>query len=266
MSSVFYHDLPRIVAPGILWTGGCLELSILGETVLTHFGMYLIKGSEKVFLLDTGHPIHSNEIERALDNFLGSRQIDYIMPTHPELPHCGLLPKWLTKYPSATVVGEVRDYELYYPEFQGRFQMLSPGQSLDLGDRRIVVVPGIWADLTNTYWAFETKSRMLFVSDGFSATHHHKPGTSGLLASEQPLPRLKMMQMVNELALQWTQYTDAATTFNDLDQLLEALDPRLIGPAHGAVIDRPVEMVPLIKRGMRLSVSGEEHLNATAID
>jgi len=34
------------------------------------------------------------QIEAALDAFLDGRQLDYIFPTHPELPHCGLMPSW----------------------------------------------------------------------------------------------------------------------------------------------------------------------------
>ncbi len=59
-----------------------------------------------------------------------------------------------------------------------------------------------------------------------------------------------MMKIINELALQWTRYTDAATTFADLDELLTLLRPRFIAPAHGAVIDRSDLMIPLMKRAM----------------
>ena len=92
--------------------------------------------------------------------------------------------------------------------------------------------------------------RGLFVVDGFSATHHHLPGHCGLTAGEQPIPEPAMMRAINELALQWTRYTDSATTFADLDDLLTLLRPRMIAPAHGAVIDQPDAMIPLIKRAM----------------
>jgi flavorubredoxin len=247
------RELPRLITPTVLWAGGCMALDLRGELVHSHFGMYAIRGSRKTFLLDTGHPIHAERIEQALDAFLGDVGLDYILTTHVEFPHCGLLPKWLAKYPQVKVVGDVRDYHLYYPEERHRFVPMAIGESLDLGDRRIVIVPAIWCDLKDTIWAFDTKDRMLFVADGFSATHHHRPGTCGLTASEQVAPDVQMMQLLNEIALQWTKYTDVRRTYPALDLLLDILKPRYIAPAHGAVIDAPERMMPLIKRGMEVT-------------
>ncbi len=243
-------ELPRLLTPDVLWTGGCIELTVRGEHVHSHFSNYVVRGSRTSVLVDTGHPMHADQIEQAFDGFLGDAAPDYIFTTHLEYPHCGLLPKWLQKYPSAVVIGDVRDYELYYPEHAGRFVQKNPGDFVDLGDRRFVVVPAIWCDLKETLWGFDTKDRILFVADGFSATHHHIPGHCGLTASEQPIPDREMMRTINELALQWTRYTDASVTFDELDELLGLLQPRIIAPAHGAVIDQPAVMLPRIKDGM----------------
>ena len=243
-------ELPRLLTPDVLWTGGCVEMDIRGERLHSHFSNYAIRGSTASLLVDTGHPMHARQIEQALDGFLGDGQPAYIFPSHIEYPHCGLIPKWLRKYPNATVVGDVRDYPLYYPEFASRFVQKGAGDVLDLGDRQFVLVPAIWCDLKETLWGFDTKDRILFVVDGFSATHHHLPGHCGLTAGEQPIPEPAMMRAINELALQWTRYTDSVTTFADLDELLAVLRPRLIAPAHGAVIDQPDVMIPLMKRAM----------------
>ena len=247
-------ELPRLLTPDVLWTGGCVELEIRGERVHSHFSNYVVRGSKTSILVDTGHPMHADQIERSLDGFLGDGQPGYIFTTHLEYPHCGLLPKWLAKYPAAQVVGDVRDYELYFPEHAGRFLQKNPGDLVDLGDRSFVVVPAIWCDLKETLWGYDTKDRILFVADGFSATHHHKPGHCGLTAGEQPVPDAEMMRTINELALQWTRYTDARFTFDQLDTLLSLLEPCIIAPAHGAVIDQPAVMLPFIKEGMSRTV------------
>ena len=242
-------ELPRLLTPDVLWTGGCVEMDIRGEHLLAHFSNYAIKGSAASLLVDTGHPMHAQQIEQALDGFLGREQPAYIFPSHIEYPHCGLIPKWLRKYPQAVVFGDVRDYALYYPEFADRFIQKAAGDAIDLGDRQFVMVPAIWSDLKETFWGFDTKDRILFVVDGFSATHHY-PGQSGLTSSEQPVPEAEMMKVINELALQWTRYADASATFGELDELLGLLQPRMIAPAHGAVIDQPEIMVPLMKDAM----------------
>ena len=254
------QELPRLVTPDILWTGGCLELELSGELVHSHFGIYCVRGAQKTLMIDTGHPLHADRIDAALDGFLGDRPLDYLFVTHAEMPHCGLLPKWMTKYPELRVVGDVRDYPLYYPEFADRFVTVRPGEHIDLGDRRIVLGPGIWADLTDTLWAFDTRERMLFVADGFSITHHHKPGHCGLTTSEQPKPDVIMLQLLNELALQWVRYTAVERTYGALDTLFEGLAPRFIAPAHGAVIDDIGDILPLVKDAMTRSWRPEADL------
>lgn len=244
------REMPRLVTPDVLWTGGCLALTLQGEPVHAHFNNFVVRGDDKVMLIDTGHPIHADEIDAALDGFLGGRPVDYIFPTHVELPHSGLLPKWLAKYPGAVVVGETRDYHLYYPEFADRFRLMGAGDVIDLGGRGIMLVPGVWADLGHTLWAFDTADRILFCADGLSITFHHKPGTSGLATSELPLPDLKMVRILSELALQWTRYTDVAHSFGTLERLLGMLAPRMIAPAHGAVIDDIDRLLPLIREAM----------------
>lgn len=256
------HELPRQISPDVLWTGGCIELELSGELVHSHFGIYCVRGTQKTLMIDTGHPMHADRIEAALDGFLGGRPLDYLFITHAEMPHCGLLPKWMKKYPDLRVVGDVRDYGLYYPEFADRLVELAPGQSVDLGNRRIVLVPGVWADLTDTLWAFDTGDRILFVADGFSITHHHKPGRCGLTTAEQPKPDVIMLRLLNELALQWVRYTAAERTYGALDTLLAGLNPAYIAPAHGAVIDDVEAMLPLVKSAM--SRAWQADLAATA--
>lgn len=244
--------LPRRITKNVLWTGGCIELTLQGETVHSHFANYVVRGEERVLMIDTGHPIHAEAIESAIDEFLEGRVVDYIFPTHGEFPHFGLLPRWMRKFPEAVVVGEVRDYPLYYPEEAHRFRMLEVGEPLDLGGRKFFPVPAVWCDLKDTLWGFDTGDRMLFVADGFALTHHHPPNHCGLTAGEMPIPDTKMLQMVTEITLQWTRYTDTRQTFSSLDSLLKALQPKFIAPAHGPVIDCLERMMPVIKAGMEV--------------
>ena len=251
MTDMLARELPRLIAPDVLWTGGCVELRLRGELVHTHFSNFVVKGSEKVLLFDTGHPDFAARIEHDLLEFLDGRAADYILVSHCEFPHFGLAPKWLEMFPGCKLLGDVRDHHLYYPEYAHRMERVHPGDRIDLGDRDVVVLPSIWADLPETLWGFETRNRILFCSDGFSSTHIHTPGHCGLTSSEQTLPSQKMMRMSNEIILQWTKYLSVENTFAPIDRLIEMLQPRTIAPAHGPVIDNPEIVVPIIKAGMR---------------
>ncbi len=250
--------LPRLIRPNILWSGGCVDSTYANAQAHGHFSMYVVRGSEKSIIIDSGHPMHWGEIERDIEMFLEGRPLDYVFPTHSEFPHAGLLPQWLAKYPDLKVVGNVQDFALYYPEAIDRFWSFAPGDSLDLGDRKLVFVPAIWRDLPDTLWAFDTLDRVLFVADGFAYLHPHAPGQCDFFMSENPAPDIGMIQYFNERALQWTRYTDARVTFDDMDKLLSELKPALIAGAHGNLVDNLDEFMPLFKRGMIMGTSSVE--------
>jgi len=248
-------ELPRIVTPNLLWTGGCLSIGYQGELAHGHFSTYVVRGSEKTMLVDTGHASHWKAAEKHVEDFLGDRPLDYIFPTHAEFPHGGLAAHWMKKYPNAICVGDVPEYPLYWPDLAQRIRQIKVGDEIDLGDRKMVFVPAIWRDLT-TLWAYETTGRVLFVSDGFAYLHYHKAGHCDFMTSEHAPPDVGLIQFFNERALRWTRYTDTRTTFADIDALLRRLNPLMIAAAHGGVIDTAEAMVPLLKDGMLMGQSG----------
>ncbi|MCO5065004.1 MAG: MBL fold metallo-hydrolase [Rhizobiaceae bacterium] len=243
-------NLPRIITPNFLWTGGILEVQYGQEMVNGHFSVYLVVGSEKSILIDTGHAMHWPELEESVESFLNGRPLDYVFLTHGEYPHAGLLPQWMHKYPDALAIGDIADYRLYFPEHADRIRIVRAGETVELGDRQLTFLPAIWKDLTNTLWAFEPVERILFVSDGFSYLHYHEQGQSDMYSSEMPPADEKMIQFYNERALQWTKYTDVERTFADLDMLVTTLKPTYIAPAHANLIDTKEDMIPRVKSAM----------------
>ncbi len=86
---------PRRIADGVYWLGGCLSAFGHGEEVHYHVSAYLVIGSERSALIDTGDPAHRETVMTQLAQALGDRTLDYIVPTHPEIPHAGNLPALL---------------------------------------------------------------------------------------------------------------------------------------------------------------------------
>ena len=250
-------QFPRVLAPDYLWTGDCLKVEFDGQLVHGHVSIFVIKGSGKTLLVDTGHPMFWRKLERDVETFLDGRKLDYLFATHGEFPHAGLLPQWMAKYSDCIAVGDLRDYKYFYPDLADRIRPVVVGDRIDLGDREFVFVPAVWRDLNNTLWGFETKYRTLFVSDGFAYLHYHHKGECDELTSEHPAPELKLIQFYNERALQWTNYKNARVTFSDMDKLFATLRPKLVAAAHGAIMDNPREMLELCKRGMMVDKAAE---------
>ena len=239
----------RQIEDGVFWLGGCLAAFSEGTEVHYHVSAYLVVGSKASILVDTGDPAHAPLVAAQLEHTLDGRELDYVFPTHPEIPHAGNLPMLLARYPRARVVGDVRDYFMHYPEFDGRFERRGPGDSIHLGDREFRFLPAHIRDLENTLWGHDSGSGTLFVSDGFSYIHDvpqpdgedepvHLPGQCRLTSGEMPEPpSVEQAAYGTGRALYWTRFVDVSPAFAAIEGLLNDLPTSFIGPAHGNVID-----------------------------
>lgn len=234
----------------VYWLGGCAEAKTSTGPVHYHLSCYLIIGTERTLLVDTGDPRHWSTIAQQLDTVLAGRRLDFVFPTHPEIPHAGNLPRLMRRYPAARVVGDVRDYHVHYPEFSDRLQPVAAGETIALGGRDFEVVPAYIYDLHNTLWALDHGSGVMFVSDGFGYVHEvppdsefdcdepmHRPGDCRLMSGEMPVPTTVDQAAYGiGRALYWTRFVDVGTIFGEIEQLLRQRSVAFIAPAHGNVI------------------------------
>lgn len=239
------RTLPREIEQGVFWLGGCVIVELQEQVLHNHVSAFLLVGTNKSLLVDTGHPKDWSEITKALDQILNGAQLDYIFPTHSEMPHAGNLPRLLAKYPHSMAVGDMHDYHLYYPEFVHRMRHCESGETIELGGREVHLLEAIIRDMPTTLWAFDDKSKTLFVSDGYSYTHEHGAGECALLAEERTeLPKSEEIRVINERALYWTRYRNMRPYFKRLEGLRVKQGVRLIAPAHGNVIMDPGRVLP----------------------
>src|SRR4030065_2756435 len=69
----------------------------------TSYNSYLIKGSEKIALIDAVDPTKRHELMENLEQ-LNINKIDYVISNHAEQDHSGSIPPILELYPDAKVV------------------------------------------------------------------------------------------------------------------------------------------------------------------
>lgn len=257
--------LPREIAADIFWLGGCLGVELDGQVVHGYSSVYLVRGPGRSLLVDPGHPMDWTAISGGLDRLLGGRPLDYVFPTHPEMPHAGNLGRLLTKYPAAIALGDMRDYHLYYPAFVDRFEDRRAGTRLNLGgDLRFELVEGIIKDLPATLWGYEHSRRVLFVSDGFAYLHrpdlgegehgpYHLPGECYRKVSELDRPpSVDNARWFTGFSLYWSRFTDnSAEVFGRVRSLLATHPAELVAPAHGSVIDDVAVILPVMEAAHR---------------
>jgi flavorubredoxin len=251
--------LPREVFPGLFWLGTCLEvlprmqklfLKDAGDSIIHgHQSFFLVVGSEATAIVDTGQPQHWPEIERQLERALDGRMLDYVVPTHPEYVHFGLLPFWLDKYPEARAVGDIRNFDLFFPDLVDRLELRVPGDILDLGDRELLFVEAFVHDLPNTLWAYDTGSQVFFTSDAFAYSHAHNAGECALTSLELP-PNLDDVAMTISSALHWARYVDDVDAFfARIRTFMDEHPVAAIAPTHGSFVLDPENMMELLPKG-----------------
>lgn len=251
-------SFPREISPNTYWFSTCLPFSVNGREVHNHNSCFLVIGRDRVALVDTGLPFSWDELKGQLLEVLAGRDIDYVFATHPESPHMGNAGPLMDMFPQAQLVGDLRNYHLYYPKLTHRFSHKQEGDVLDLGDRQLIMVHAAAHDLKNTLWAYDTLHHVLFVSDGYPYTHEHEAGQCALTSEELPYaPAPSDTGPVIEGALGWTRHVDAELVIADVLEVLRRYPPKIIAPAHGGVVTNPDQLTEVFKGGLR-RVSGAD--------
>jgi flavorubredoxin len=247
------QPLPRELAPGLFWLGDCIQERWQGQILHGYNSCYLLRGEHTSVLVEAGHPKDLPVIEAQLEGLLerGGPELRYLFATHQETPHSSGIARVLERHPDVLVVGDVRDYHMFFPEHRGRFRQMDVGESLDLGGTEFVIVEAAIRDLLSTQWGFDTSRRVLFPGDGFAYSHYHEAGMCGATAEESPdLAVADMTGLFAELALYWTRFTDMDPHVARLQGLLDRLEVELIAPTHGLPITDLSKTVPKVIDGL----------------
>ncbi|MEM9976202.1 MAG: diflavin flavoprotein [Cyanobacteria bacterium P01_D01_bin.2] len=137
----------------------------------TTYNSFLVRG-EKTALIDTSHAKFQQLYMDALTGLIDPKEIDYIVISHTEPDHSGLVKDVLDLAPQAVVVGAkvaVKFLEdLVHQPFKS--QLVKSGDTLDLGNGHVlefVSAPNLhWPD---TIFTFDQKTGILYTCDAFGA-------------------------------------------------------------------------------------------------
>jgi flavorubredoxin/flavin reductase (DIM6/NTAB) family NADH-FMN oxidoreductase RutF len=135
----------------------------------TTYNSFLIRG-EKVALVDTSHEKFRQMYLDTLTGLIDPAEIDYLIISHTEPDHSGLVKDVLQLAPQATVVGAkvaIQFLEnLVHQPFKK--QLVKNGDKLDLGNGHVlefVSAPNLhWPD---TIFTYDAKTQTLFTCDAF---------------------------------------------------------------------------------------------------
>ncbi len=135
----------------------------------TTYNSYLIRG-EKTALVDTSHGKFRQLYLDALQGIIDPQEIDYLIISHTEPDHSGLVQDFLALAPQATVVAAKTAIkfleDLVHQPFES--QIVKTGNSIDLGKGHIIDfinAPNLhWPD---TIFSYDRGTNILYTCDAF---------------------------------------------------------------------------------------------------
>jgi flavorubredoxin len=215
----------------------------------TSYNAYLVKGSEKIALLDTVDPTKTDVL---IDNLVkaGTDRIDYIVAHHAEQDHSGGIPDILMLYPDAKVVANPKCKGMLIDLLQisdDRFITVDDGQTLSLGDKTLQFIYIPWVHWPETIGTYLQEDKIFFPCDFFGS----HLATSSLFVDDEAV--------VYEAAKRY--YAEIMMPFrtaikNNLEKI-EDLQIDIIASSHGPVYDNPEFIIDAYKDWVSDNVKNE---------
>ena len=205
----------------------------------TSYNSYLVRGNEKVALLDTVDPAKT---EVLLDNLvkLGINIIDYVVAHHAEQDHSGSLPDVLLVYPDAKVVTNPKCKDMLIDLLSiedDKFITVEDGETLSLGDKTLQFVYLPWVHWPETMGTYLKEDKVLFPCDFFGA----HLATSSLFVDDEAMVYESAKRYFAEIMMPFRRQINANLA------KLDDMEIETIAPSHGPVHNRPKFIVDAYK-------------------
>jgi len=196
----------------------------------TTYNAYLIKGKEKIALVDTVDPPKKEELIVRLKQ-LNITKLDFLIAQHAEQDHAGTLPDILALYPMAKLVTNSKCKSflmdlLLIPE--ERFLIINDGDEISLGDKTLKFIFTPWVHWPETMCTYLKEDKILFTCD-FFGSHY---ATSGLFADEVEIYK-SAKRYYAEIMMPFRKNIKKNL------QKIEGFDIEIIAPSHGPLYDKP---------------------------
>lgn len=203
----------------------------------TSYNSYLVKGSEKVALIDTMYPPKTEEYLKNLDEN-GVDKVDYIIANHGEQDHSGSIPALLKKYPEAVVVTNAKCKENVKEMLlvdEAKIKVITDQEELSLGDKtlKFIIAPGVhWPDTMFTYLVEDN----LICTCDFLGAHYT---FEDIFANDSKELEHSAKRYYAEIMMPFR------TMCKKYTKMVRDLNPEMILPSHGPIYKNPAFILDL---------------------
>jgi flavorubredoxin len=156
-----YHHLPKL-AENVYYVGVRDPNRRIFDSLIplpqgTTYNSYLIKGKDKIALIDTVNPGFETELETRINQLHNLEDIDYVVMNHAEPDHAGAIPFIMNKNHKAKLVTTKQGSKaakIYFNLKDDRINVVSDGDEINLGSKtlRFIKAPMLhWPETMFTY-------------------------------------------------------------------------------------------------------------------
>lgn len=231
--------MPRQLAPDVYWLQECGPDRDPGGPRAVHVPQhaYLLAG-DRTLLFDTLSPASTDHVLAELDAVLEDG-LDYLVPSHPDVPHAGNTRAILEAHPEAELLAPRYGtaHGLYH---LGDARKVGEGDRLDLGGLEASFHEAAFPDAAIHLWLFERTTRTLFTVDWLGFPHLDDECDLFVEAFDREVTVDRLVSL-HEFVLFWLQYVDVDRVAATVDRLVERFDPAILAPGHGNPIREGVD-------------------------
>ena len=218
-------------APDVTALSDVVEIPGLGFLPIN---AYVLHAAEPV-LVDTGVPASRAAFLDALWSVVDPADLRWVYLTHPDRDHTGSLGAVLTAAPQARLVTTFVGFgiaSMEFPMSPERAYFLNPGQSLDVGDRRLTAFRPPVYDSPATTGIHDSSTGTCFTSDCFGAPLGSAEDFLAADVAELPADSVTAAQRLwVTVDSPWVSGVDPARFAGSLAPL-RAMDPEVVLSTH----------------------------------
>ncbi|MDA3847048.1 MAG: FprA family A-type flavoprotein, partial [Vallitaleaceae bacterium] len=169
--------MKKMLLKNNIWWIGAIDhdLRVFDIIMYTEFGTtsnsYMIKGSDKVALVETVKRTFSEEYIKKVEEEIDLKDIDYIIVNHTEPDHAGTIEYLLKKGCYPTIIGSESAIR-FLKEIANvpfKYKIVGHGDELSLGDKTLQFVSAPFLHWPDSMYTYVKEDKVLFTCDSFGA-------------------------------------------------------------------------------------------------
>ena len=140
----------------------------------TTYNAYLVKGSEKIAIIDTVHDGYEERYFDEIEKLVGIKNVNYLVVNHSEPDHTGVIEKLVEKNPNIEIYC-TSSSNIFVKQITNnpniKFHVIKNEEVLSLGDKTLTFYPAPFLHWPDSMFTYVKEDKVLFTCD-FLGCHY----------------------------------------------------------------------------------------------